>query len=137
MTRNKVVIDANIVLEWLDPQESTQRKNAFYLYELLKKGEIVIYAPVFLLVEVANILFWKKKMAVKDILTFIDRVKNSGVNFVVGSDAIEDIINLMDKYQITSYDAQYVYLAEKMNLKLATFDEKLGKIESTKYIFKI
>ena len=136
MTPIKIVIDANIVLEWIDFQESAQKKNALHLYELLKKGDVVIYAPAFLLVETANILFWKKKLAVKDILAFIDRVKNSGINFVIGDDPIEDIIGLMDKYQITSYDAQYLYLAEKMNLKLATFDEKLEAIESTKFNFK-
>ncbi len=136
MTQSKIVIDANIVLEWLDQEDSTQKKHALYLYELLKKGEIVIYAPTFLLIEAANILFWKKKMAVKDIFAFIDRVQNSGINFIVGQEVIEEIIKLMDEYQITSYDAQYLYLAQKMNLRLATFDEKLEKIESTKYNFK-
>lgn len=135
MTNSKIVIDANIVLAWLDLEQTVQKKNALQIYELLKKGEIIVYAPAFLLVETANILFWKKKMVVGDILAFIDKVKSCGINFIIDDEAIEDIIKLMDQHQITSYDAKYVHLAQKMNLKLATFDDKLEKIESIKYEF--
>lgn len=42
----------------------------------------------------------------------------------------------MKGHEITAYDAQYVYLAQKMGLKLATFDEKLMRIPGLGFDFE-
>lgn len=131
MTQDSVVLDASVILEWVSPQDSSRRKKAIQIYRLLKRGEIFAFAPTFLLVEVVNVLFWKKKQKISEIKEFVERIKNSGINFVGDflPESVDEILDVMVRYDVTSYDAQYVDLALKKGLKLATFDETLVLIK--------
>lgn len=137
MTGNSLVIDASVILEWIETTDSLNRKKAIEIYKLLKTGEIVAHSPIFLLTEVVNVLFWKKKRHTAEIKEFVDRVKGAGINFVGDflPESVNELVELMDKYKITSYDAQYVNLALKKGLKLVTFDEKLAKIKRIAFDF--
>jgi len=128
VTVDRFVIDASVVLEWVETKESPQKQRALGLYERLVKGEVAFSAPSFLLVEVINVLYWKKRNTVEEIRDFVDRVKTSGINFVDGAfsaDASDELLDAVGKHEITAYDAQYVILAKKLGVKLLTFDEKL------------
>lgn len=135
---DKFIIDASCVLGWVEEKDPWQAEKALRIYEFLRTGEGLAYAPSFLFVEVANVLRWKKKISIDETREFIDRVKDSGINFIEGISGhgtIEEILEIMEKYATTSYDSQYVFLAQKMGLKLATFDEKLREIEEVVFDF--
>lgn len=137
MTQNSLVIDASVVLEWIETPESKNFTKAISVYENLKEGKIVVYAPLFLLMEVINVLFWKKKFERLEIEEFVNRVKETGVNFIGDflPESANEVIDLMDKFKISAYDAQYVNLAIKKGVKLMTFDAKLQKIKETGFEF--
>lgn len=137
MIQNSLVIDASVVLEWIESPDSRNHAKAIEIYENLMKGEVVAYAPLFLLVEAVNVLFWKKKYQEIEIREFVDSVIGTGINFVGEflPESVEELVWVMAKFQITSYDAQYVNLALKKELKLITFDEKLRGIKDVRFEF--
>lgn len=126
---DKVVLDASVVLEWLSSGKSA--KAALRIHEAIIRGQIAAYAPDFLLLEVANILFWKKRLAKELILGFVERLLAMGISFDSNPAnlIVQELVNQMVKLKLTAYDCQYLYLAQKLKGKLLTFDQELLKIK--------
>lgn len=127
---DKVVLDASVVLEWLSFGKSAEV--ALRVHEAIIKGKVAAYAPDFLLLEVANILFWKKKLTKEEVWGFLERLLNLGINFDDEplSLKIQELVGQMAKFNLTAYDCQYLYLAQKLKGKLLTFDRDLLRIKS-------
>lgn len=125
----KLVLDASVVLEWL--AQGKQADASLKIHNDIIKGTIAAWAPDFLLIEVANILFWKKKFAAKDIQQFIDTLMSMGIHFDDEPNYLhtQTTIDLIDQYRVTAYDAQYLYLAKKLECKLVSLDKQLIKIK--------
>jgi len=129
---DKLVVDSCVVLKWISPEKEKNVSKAVKIYRGLLKGELELHAPFFLLVEVANILFWKKRFECQDIRAFIERLTSLGINF--SGDPVEfsvtKVIDLMCQYKITSYDAQFLYLAQQLDCRLVSEDRELVKIKN-------
>lgn len=125
----KLVLDASIVLEWL--AQGKQADASLQIHKDILEGKIAAWAPDFLLVEVANILFWKKKFSAKDIQLFIETIMSIGIHFDDEPNYLhtQTMIDLIDQYRVTAYDAQYLYLAKKLECKLMSFDKQLLTIK--------
>lgn len=120
------IIDANIVLKWLSISSEDGAEQAKNLYERLKAGNISLFAPTFLLVEVSNILLKKKKFSKEEVNGFLKVLLVSGINFVdFNYLQIDDLLDIAATYKVTSYDALYLLLASEMNCKLISEDEEL------------
>ncbi|MBI5613642.1 type II toxin-antitoxin system VapC family toxin [Candidatus Gottesmanbacteria bacterium] len=124
----KVIVDASVVLEWLESGEKAQA--ALRLHHDIVTGTIAAWAPDFLLSEVVNILLRKKHASRKDTETFIDTLLTIGISFDDEPDigTVRAIIDIADTYKTTTYDAKYIYLAKKLQCKLVSFDQKLLQI---------
>lgn len=125
----KVVIDASVAISWLTAKNEREFEAARKVYELIIRQQVEAWAPTFLLVEVLNILVMKKKIEVKEAKKFIRRLAKSGIRFMsLAADDAENLASLMSKYQVTAYDAEYLWLVKKKECRLLTCDGDLLKI---------
>lgn len=122
---NNVVLDASVALAWLEAGE--QGESANRLRESIVSGNVAVWAPDFLLTEVANILLRKKHATPGDAKAFIETVLTVGVTFDEEPDGvnIRSVIDIAASHEVTMYDAQYLYLAKKFGCKVVSFDKKL------------
>lgn len=124
------VIDSSVAIKWTSSQNEKGVESSFKIYEQLQFGKIKLYAPTFLLTEIANILFWKKKLKTSEIESFIEKLSESGINFLdLSIDMIPEIFNLMVDRKVSAYDSIFLQLAQKMKCKLISDDEKLIEIK--------
>lgn len=123
-----VVVDASVVLELLE--EGEKAKAALRLHANIVSGTLAVWSPGFLLSEVANVLLRKKHASRKDTETFIDTLLAIGISFDDEPNYvnIHAITNLAETYRISTYDAKYIYLAQKLQCKLVSFDQDLLRI---------
>jgi predicted nucleic acid-binding protein len=124
----KFAIDTSVVVKWLLKENEAEVGPSLELLRLLKNGEIALFAPHFLLVELTNILFCKRKVTDKDIRAFVQKVAESGINFI-GGPRTEEILDLVLKEKITAYDAIFLGLAKEREIKLISADKKLLEIK--------
>lgn len=127
----KVVIDANFILALTNVEEYSLK--AKKIYKLIKSGDLIAYAPTFLIVEVLNVLIKKKKANPVLVKKALERIKKSKIVFINTDDIVKSSSKLEDlvfKYDITSYDALYLIAVSKNKCKLITTDEELLKIKN-------
>lgn len=127
----KLVIDANFVLALISTE--TYSDIAEKVYNLIKSKKIIAYAPVFLIVEVLNILVKKKKVGTEIVKDSLNRFKKSGIVFLDTDNITKNTTDLEDlvvRYNITSYDALYLMTSLKYKCKLLTVDQELLKIKN-------
>lgn len=119
------VIDANIALDWISSEDPGP------VYRLIRTSKISAHAPCFLLIECINVLFWKKKATRSEIEEFLKTILDIGINFHqdVSSLEIDKLISLVCEYKLTSYGAQYLFLAQKLDCKLISLDNDLLKVK--------
>lgn len=123
------VIDSSVVIKWTSAEDEKGVASSLKIYEQLQFGEIKLYAPTFLLIEIANILFWKKKITKNEIESFIRKVSQSGIIFLdLSIDIVPGVLTLMTERKVSSYDAIFLQLAKLKNCKLISDDRELTKI---------
>lgn len=124
----KIVIDASIVIDWFTSEGNVQSEE---ILRQIKKDKIEVFAPSFILVEVLNILLKKKGIPENITSKVLDELRKIGINFK--SFLITDTPSLKEvcyKYNITSYDGLYIYLAKQQKCKLLTADKELLKVKN-------
>ncbi len=126
----KFTIDVNVVLAWMELQSPELCRPAGRFFQKMRRGEEILFAPEFLLVELTNVLKWRYKRDERESGELIKRTRDSGIRFVaIGSGKVEEINKLVHKYGLTSYDALYLFVAQKMECKLVTTDPKLLEVK--------
>ncbi len=86
----------------------------------------------FLLIEVINICLNKKHFSFQRTLTVVKQLLVIGIMFIetdLGVENLGSLIELVNKHNISSYDALYLLLAKEKKCKLLTFDDQLLKIK--------
>lgn len=127
---NSFVIDASVVFKWFSCENEKYFEESRNLLYSLKNGEIALFAPNFLLTEITNVFYWKKKFNKKEIEIFLGKIIDCGINFAdCPARNAKEIFALMVEYKITAYDALYLWLAKDRNLKLISADKKLLEIK--------
>lgn len=122
----KLVIDVNIVLIWLGLQSLDLYKRAAQLLYNSKKRETELIAPDFLLIELINILKWRLRVGEKEIAKILEVVSKAGIVFVhPGVNQVQGLNHLTHSYNLTAYDALYLFTAQENKCNLVTLDEKL------------
>lgn len=123
MERQKKIVDASVALKWFLKEENSDKAE-----KLLKahiESEILLVIPELFFYEVINGLRYKK--------TTFENIRKAVIelfNLQLHCESISE--NLMIRiaeislwHNLTVYDATYVCLAEKMNAKLITTDDKI------------
>ncbi len=132
----RVVVDANIVAMWILNEEYSEL--AVKLRDAYINGKIILYAPPLLRYEIVSVL-WK---AVKLRRIFgLDQALSALHNLLILSPKIiklsrKDLrraLSLAIERNITTYDAVYLVLKEKIHGVFITADKKLySKIKDIK-----
>ena len=130
-TRKTFVVDASFVLAFLMPDES--RLEIDSVFNQFKSSLINLTASPILPFEVTNGLksALLKKRITKDYCLnrmeefFNYEIETKEINF-------KEVFLLAEKYNLTIYDASYLWLNKKFDAPLLTFDKKLIKLASRK-----
>jgi len=123
--RDRIVLDASVVIEWLWGEEDTPQ--ALKIGELLD-GETMIFVPDLLLYDVARKLRNRTNFTQAKIYSAIEFVSSVGLQFVALTPALmETASKMMPKYRITLNQAIFVALASMLGADLITADKGLYK----------
>ena len=125
----ELIVDASVALKWFSIKGEASVGESRGVWNVIQSGEIKAYAPLFMLVEVVNVLARKKKVEAIVFNNILKKLAGSKIVFVdLKKDDLRKLGSLVNKYGLTAYDAQYLLLAKQLNCKLVSYDEELLKI---------
>ena len=125
------VIDASVALKWFPVGDEEFVEESRNVWKAICRRSIQAYAPTFLLVEVTNILAKKKKVNALVLKKIVNSLINSEIKFVsLETSDLERLGDLVVKYGMTAYDAQYVLLAEQKRCKVMAADRDFLKLKA-------
>lgn len=125
----ELIVDASVALKWFPINGEVSVEESRGVWNAIQSGEIKAYTPLFMLVEIANVLARKKKVEAVVFNSILRKLANSKIVFVdLKKDDLRKLGSLVNKYGLTAYDAQYLLLARQLNCKLVSYDEELLKI---------
>lgn len=121
-----MIIDASVVVKWLNKNELDSDK-AFALYkEHIEKGN-QISAPQLLFIEIANYLATNTNTSQTNIKKSLNFLYESILTIcAVTEDVLIEAAILAKKYKTSVYDMIYAVLAKKNNTILITADNKFA-----------
>lgn len=135
MSDKTIIIDASVIAKWYLPDEKDDY--ALKIQQDFTSKTIFISVPILLFYEVNNILknaakslrISKEKTykAYKDLLQLDFTVYSSVALF-------EETLQLAIAFDITSYDASYIALAEYLKVPVFTADKKLVEKTSSSLV---
>ncbi len=119
------VLDCSVALAWCLPDE--QDGYADRVLELLVDQQAMV--PELWHLEVINVLLVaqrKKRIAADKIHLILQTLNGLDISSDRRAVNINEVsfLSFCQQHQVTSYDAMYLYLAQRENLPLATLDKK-------------
>lgn len=84
-----------------------------------------LHAPYFLQVEIANVAVKKQRRG--ELHTAEALAKATEIEIDLHCVDVQAVAALALRYQLSAYDAAYLWLAAELKAPLATFDDKLGR----------
>lgn len=123
----RVVIDASVALSWALPDESSE--GAMKAYAAVEEDGAI--APVLFKIEFANALtiaVRRGRITLEQRQTAIRATSEIGIAFDMDSleSCWSSALDLADRHRLTIYDALYLDVAIRRNLRLATLDKGLA-----------
>lgn len=124
-----VVVDSSVALKWFLAEEGSDRAESLLRREVLA-------APDMLLYEITNVLRWRRDLNANDrkllFRTFLDYDVQM---FVIPSHKFDRVVDLSQEFDITTYDACFIAMAEVLETELVTADQKLlKKVSALDYV---
>jgi predicted nucleic acid-binding protein len=131
-------VDASVVLKWVLPDEAYQ-ENTDQLKLGFLCGKIELFAPSFLLLEIANALWVavkQKRILQADAIDALKFLQDTQLRFYEFDwTIVSQSLAIACKEDIAVYDAAYLYLCNKLGAEMITADNKL--FEKTKEHYKV
>ncbi len=119
LARPPVVVDCSALVGLLFHEE----------WEALAAEKIhgrTLHAPFLLQIEIASVALKKQRKGFSDIVTdALAQYAELDINLYRVEP--QDAMALALRYNLSAYDAAYLWLAAELKVPLATFDEKLGR----------
>ena len=119
LARPPVVVDCSALVGLLFHEE----------WEALAAGKLhgrTLHAPFLLQIEIASVALKKQRKGFSDIVTdALAQYADLDINLYRVEP--QDALALALRYNLSAYDAAYLWLAAELKAPLATFDEKLGR----------
>ena len=124
------VLDTSVVIKWYHHAKENHVSQARKLWKDCNEGKINIILPDILPLELFNVFIKAKASSVESSYSVIARLYQTSITFVgVSLPVLKITGNLMEQYQLTSYDAYFLALAQYEDCKLISDDQKAhGKI---------
>jgi predicted nucleic acid-binding protein len=122
------VFDTSFIIALVMPDEKNSK--VYKAYEPITQKEVEKYTPQLLWYEIANSfmnMIRRKRYAYEEFVHFFKLLKafRLTTDFETGINYSQKLLRLSNAYNITSYDAAYLELAERKNAVLCTLDEGL------------
>ncbi|MFY9345711.1 MAG: type II toxin-antitoxin system VapC family toxin [Planctomycetota bacterium] len=124
----RVVVDASVVFAWLFSEPGLfDRSDAMLM--VLKTSRVLV--PATWQTEVANVLVVRERQrrigeaVVKKSLRLLEEL-NVEVDAGAATSALDQVLPIARRHQLTAYDAAYLELAMRERCPLATFDDALA-----------
>ena len=128
----KVVSDASVIVKWFIEEEYSDK--ALKLRDMHVNGEIVIVAPELLPFEVLNALKYSNLFGKEELKNAALSLSSYGIElYSLKGMLAEKTVEIAVENDITIYDASYIALADTLNMKLYTADQKLIRKLGEKY----
>lgn len=128
-----LVVDASVALKWFVDEINTEK--ALEVRDYLKK-EATPIVPALFFYEIANVLRYKPEFGSKDVKKIIKTLIDFQFRIEPFEERIANLtIDLAYQYGITIYDASYIAIGRRNQIKVITADEKLySKLEDEQII---
>ena len=125
-----IVVDASVAIKWFKQDENSQEAD-FYLNAHLS-GRETIFIPILFMYEVANALFFSKRLDAAEVRQILDSLIHLNLIAVApDTDLLNASVDIAETYKLSVYDASYLALAQKLNCAFVTADKKMfEKIKS-------
>lgn len=122
---SSVLLDSSVVIKWFRKSE-IWREEAVLLRREYLEGRLSIYVPDLLVLEIANVLRYKKDLSraqVQEAVRSLYELKITILN--LSRDLVDKAIAIAYSRDLTMYDAVFVAAARHLNAPFITADEKL------------
>ena len=122
------VLDSSVALAWVLPDETNPTLD--HLCDRLI-DDVALVPPIWPL-EIGNVLLIavkRDRLTAKDVRHLVTELRSLPLEIDAASTerALEETLALAKKYDLTTYDASYLELAQRRDMPLATLDTKLRK----------
>ncbi len=120
------VLDGSVTMAWFFADESSTEADA--IENSLTRATVMV--PALWLLEVANTLLVgerRKRATQAETTRFLHTLNLLPITVEkqTNIETLTEILSLARKHELTAYDAAYLELALRMNLPIATLDQKL------------
>lgn len=121
-----VVLDASVILKWFRTEGEEKIIAARNFEKKHLEGKEQIAVPELLFYEVANVLLTKPKIKTAEVEKALEILSNLDLKRYTNTPALQKIaLTICQTTKISFYDASYVALAEFLQTRLVTADQKL------------
>ena len=120
------VIDTSVAMAWCFQDEATQATEA--VLDLLRTDQAVV--PAIWPLEVANVLLVAERrgrLTEAQASRFLELLAQLPINVDTSPTDMAGIVATGRRHTLSSYDASYLLLAERLGATLATLDKPLAK----------
>lgn len=138
MNRSHIILDSSVVAKWFFPEEESEI--ALAVKKDFSVDRISIAVPLLIYWEINNLLKTATKrlrLNPESALAAYDAFLK--LNFIVYSSAelMKKTLEYAIEFDISSYDASYITLADFLQIPLYTADKKLLRKVYSKFVFDI
>lgn len=138
MKTSGVILDSSVIAKWFFPEEHS--KEALRIKDDFASNAITVSVPLLLYYEINNLLKTATKsfrIPASDALSVYEAFLK--LDFIVYSseDLMTKALKKAIEFDISSYDASYIVLADYLEKPLYTADQKLLSKIKNKFIFDI
>lgn len=119
----RVVLDTSVIMKWFSMEES--RKQALKILNEVVKGRITLVEPELILYEMVNALWFGKRITIRKINRIVNEFTRLEPEIApIDSNLLSTVLDLMNRFPITAYDASFIALANRNKIPLITADIK-------------
>lgn len=128
----KIIFDTSVATKWFFEEEKNEEAKKLLENIVDNHGEIV--EPHIFLFELGNVFLNKKITGSQQVREAVEHLNRAGMRFVeMTFSEIEKIVETAHLFNLSFYDASYVFLAQKLDCEFYTADKKLfNKVKSRK-----
>jgi predicted nucleic acid-binding protein len=129
MATAEYVLDCSVAVAWMLADESSEYTNQ--LLEHMPDSRV--WVPSLWRTEVANamrVAYRQKRVSLDVVLKNLEQLNVFNIQVApedLGQEVPTRILQFSLKHDLSSYDASYLYIAERMSLPLATLDKNLRR----------
>lgn len=127
MERTKAAVaDASVIARWYVKEDSY--KKALEVRRDYEENRLSLIEPSLLLYEVSNALRYSPELGTDDVKHSVRSIIDMQLDFrEMDHDWARLCLDSAYKYGVSIYDSSYFTLAQKLNIKLVTADDKLSR----------